>query len=161
MSAKWFTDCTTIEQAKQLYRKLAKRLHPDNGGNEKEFVDMQNEFESFCKNPRHSFHENSTNGTTKNSEPFDAKLFMDIINKLATIPGIDIEICGSWLWITGNTYPYKDYLKEIGCRWSVGKKKWYWTESPYQKRSSKKSMNRIRAEYGSQKVNISSRPVLE
>lgn len=161
MYEKYFKDCETIEQAKQVYRMLAKQLHPDNGGDAKQFVDMQNAFEHFCNNQHTHFSEKSANGTSKKSEPFDAKLFMDIINKLSTIPGIDIEICGSWVWITGNTYPYKDYLKECGCRWSVGKKRWYWTESPYQKRSSKKSMNRIRAEYGSQKVNINSRSVLE
>ena len=77
---------------------------------------------------------------------------MEIIEKLIHLDGIEIEICGTWIWLTGNTYFHREYLKEIGCRWSSGHKKWYWTEAPFYNKSSKKSMERIRLEYGSEKV---------
>ncbi|WP_430933262.1 hypothetical protein [Saccharicrinis sp. 156] len=41
---KYFLGFTDIEQAKQHYRKLAKRLHPDKGGTAHEFQKMQHEY---------------------------------------------------------------------------------------------------------------------
>jgi hypothetical protein len=32
----------------------------------------------------------------------------------------------TWWWLTGNTYPHKDMLKRWGCRWSKGRKSWYY-----------------------------------
>jgi hypothetical protein len=32
----------------------------------------------------------------------------------------------AWWWLTGNTYPHKDMLKRWGCRWSKGRKSWYY-----------------------------------
>lgn len=31
----------------------------------------------------------------------------------------------TWWWLTGNTYPHKDMLKRWGCRWSKGRRAWY------------------------------------
>lgn len=45
----YFNNVHTAEEAKELYRKLVKRLHPDCGGNAEEFVAMQNEFEAVWK----------------------------------------------------------------------------------------------------------------
>jgi hypothetical protein len=32
----------------------------------------------------------------------------------------------TWWWLTGNTYPHKDMLKRWGCRWSKGRRAWYY-----------------------------------
>jgi hypothetical protein len=31
----------------------------------------------------------------------------------------------TWWWLTGNTYPHKDMLKRWGCRWSKGRRAWF------------------------------------
>lgn len=31
----------------------------------------------------------------------------------------------TWWWLTGNTFPHKDMLKRWGCRWSKGRRAWY------------------------------------
>lgn len=42
---KYFDNCKTKEAAKKKFRKLAKELHPDTGGNEKDMVELKRQFE--------------------------------------------------------------------------------------------------------------------
>lgn len=43
----YFYDCTTKEEARKRYIELCKKLHPDKGGSDKEFKDMQAEYDRF------------------------------------------------------------------------------------------------------------------
>jgi curved DNA-binding protein CbpA len=43
----YFYDCTNKEEARKRYLELAKKLHPDKGGSDKEFKDMQAEYDRF------------------------------------------------------------------------------------------------------------------
>ena len=43
---KYFTEITTPQQAKEKYRKLAKKMHPDVGGSPIEFQEMQMEYQT-------------------------------------------------------------------------------------------------------------------
>lgn len=83
-----------------------------------------------------------------------AEEFMDIIEKLLKMSGLDIELCGSWLWIGGNTREHKDALNAAGCRWSNNKKLWYWRheEDGHRWHKGKKTMADICATYGSQHI---------
>ncbi|RKD89812.1 J domain-containing protein [Mangrovibacterium diazotrophicum] len=47
---KYFLGITDIEQAKLHYRKLAKQLHPDKGGTDVDFQEMQTEYKEFLLN---------------------------------------------------------------------------------------------------------------
>lgn len=78
--------------------------------------------------------------------------FIEIINVLVRMGGLEIELCGSWLWIGGNTRENKDGLKAAGCRWSNNKKLWYWHHEEPGKhwRRGNSTMNDIRRKYGSQ-----------
>ena len=79
--------------------------------------------------------------------------FRQIIDLLMKLEGIDVELCGSWLWIGGNTKEHKDALKAAGCRWCSKKKLWSWHHPEEGQRYSKrgnKDMSYIRTKYGSQ-----------
>ena len=52
----------------------------------------------------------------------DSDKFKDIINELIKYNELTIEIIGSWLWISGNTYPLRDMIKNLGLLWSKGRK---------------------------------------
>lgn len=78
--------------------------------------------------------------------------FIDIISALLRLSGLRIELCGSWLWIGGDTRAHKDTLKALGCRWSKQKALWYWhhTEDSRRRYRGRSSMAEIRNKYGSQ-----------
>ena len=71
---------------------------------------------------------------------------------LLKLDGLEVELCGSWLWIGGNTRENKEALKAAGCRWSNNKKLWYWRHEEDGRSWSrgKKTMSQIRSKYGSQ-----------
>lgn len=160
---KWFRDCKTAEQGKARYRELVRKYHPDNGGTGEELKEISVEFKSWFA--RHKDIHTNSEGKTYTSEKETtetAEDFMEIINSLSTLPGIDVEICGTWLWISGNTYPVKEQLASFGCRWSRSKKKWYWTTEEFAKaRYKTPSMAHIRMMYGSQKVKLNRQMCIE
>ena len=75
---------------------------------------------------------------------------------IPTDADVKIELCGSWLWISGDTKPHKDNLKRIGCRWSNNKKQWYWrppgSGRAWFRSSNEYSMEQIRSDYGSVEI---------
>ena len=76
---------------------------------------------------------------------------MDMINALLRM-GVDVEVCGSWIWVSGDTRPVKGALKGMGFRFSGNKQCWYWHEGPFRKRGKHIcSMDEIRDMYGSEK----------
>lgn len=85
--------------------------------------------------------------------------FREIVSKLIVIDGLDIELCGSWLWIGGNTMAHKDELKALGCRWSRNKGMWHWHHNEDGARWSRgrSTMGDIRAKYGSERLTYTDR----
>lgn len=73
---------------------------------------------------------------------------------LNNVQGLTVELCGSWLWIDGETYEVKEQLKKLGCLWSRSKKRWYWRDPETAKGWShgKTTMHHIRTRYGSKMV---------
>lgn len=50
----YFKDCKTKDEAKELFRKLAKKLHPDYGGDENQMKSLLKQYESFEEIKNHS-----------------------------------------------------------------------------------------------------------
>lgn len=168
----YFADCRNIEDVKEAYRKYAKALHPDNGGDAEEFKRMQQAYTAAYNRLRYTHRKTAGNsnddrttaaGSTYNShnDDFTAEAFADVINKIIGLDGVDIEIVGSWIWLSGNTYPYKDIIKAAGFFWSTKHKKWYYSgDKKKSKRHSKMSFDEVRALHGSHDLKTSWRPKL-
>jgi len=45
-------------------------------------------------------------------------------------PELTVEITGSWIWVSGDTKPVKDELKDHGMKFSFKKTKWYLKGAP-------------------------------
>ena len=47
--------------------------------------------------------------------------------------GIEIEVCGSWVWVSGDTKPHKERLKALGFCWHSKKHCWYKSSNGYRR----------------------------
>jgi hypothetical protein len=76
-----------------------------------------------------------------------------IIDEIQHLPNIEAEICGNWLWVSGDTKPKASFFREIGLKWASKKEMWYWRPAGYRKKSKKVyNMDEIRNRFGSKKV---------
>ena len=147
------------DEIKSAYRKLAMKYHPDRGGNEEVFKQINNEYEQAMEQAKIN---ETRKAKTKKEEDFiksqymNSKNFRNIIDKLIVLEGIEIEITGTWLWLRGNTYKYKEYLKsEFNAQWSKSKKCWFISPNKDFRKTrgyKGKSMSSIRSTYGSTKI---------
>ena len=72
--------------------------------------------------------------------------------------GLTVEVVGNWLWLSGQTKPYAQDLREAGFQWSKSKERWFYKPStlPSKKKSDRQiSMEEIRDYYGSQLLHLS------
>ena len=148
----FFDDCKTLDDVKRTFKELAKKHHPDCGGDADTFKAMIQDYErafNRCKNIRTS----TTGETYEKATTETAAQYADIISAFIHVDDLTIEIIGSWVWITGNTYKYKDDLAAHGFIWSYSKKAWYNPGEKLQgKRRGHYSMNKLRERYGSEVV---------
>lgn len=146
-----FFKSTNIEDLKKEYRELAKKYHPDFGGDTRTFQDMQAEFIDLCQRLANV---HKADETAQEDEAQEApEEFASVINQVVTLDGVDIEIIGKWVWVSGNTYANKEKIKNAGFFWSSKHKKWYWNGSTHKsKKHSKMDMQLIKAVHGCQKI---------
>ncbi len=149
MKTKYFSDCFSLDEVKRKYKELAMRHHPDKGGDTATMQDINNEYESICKNPRFDFAKQSH----QNQQDFIK--YPDIINQIISLDGIIIEMIGNWLWLSGNTYPHRSRLKEIGFFFAPKKTMWYYRPEEYKFHKNCKpiDIDFIRIKYGSDTIN--------
>lgn len=144
---KFFESCHTLDELKREYRRLAMIYHPDCGGTDAEMQELNAAYEAAMKEIRFTSPEGSRDAESTET----AAEFVQIIDLLLRLH-LDVELCGSWLWIGGDTKPVKDQLKAAGCRWASKKGLWYWhpaDEGCSRSRKGGASMSYIREKYGS------------
>ena len=134
---KEFSEVTGINEAKKVYKTLAKKLHPDVGGSEEEFKILNSVYNDFIENKIYF------------SNDFKIDLDLEkIISQILHFENITIELVGSWIWLSGDTKEIKDKLKELGFKWASKKKMWYYGEMKG-KSHGEKSLDEIKDKYGS------------
>lgn len=145
-----FSNCKTLDELKKAYRKAAMDNHPDRGGSTKAMQRINAEYEKAFEALKYQQNSNAANGKQYHTDETPAD-FINILDVLFRIPDLEIELCGRWLWIGGDTFKSKDLLKAAGCKWSAKKKLWSW-HFPEEHISfhKAKSMDEIREKYGSQ-----------
>ena len=146
---KYFTNIRTLDELKAAYRRLALKYHPDMGGSTEIMQEINAEHDALFEQLKRQ-HNASADEYHQTTET--AAEFREILSVLLGLPGLTVELCGSWLWISGETRQHKEALKAAGCRWSSSKKMWYWRhpEDARVHYRGKRSMNEIRRKYGSQ-----------
>ena len=135
---KEFQGVEGINEAKKIYKTLAKKLHPDVGGSEEDFKILNEIYNNLIEHKIYF----------SNSSKIDIEL-EKIISLILHFENINIELVGSWIWVSGDTKEIKEKLKEIGFKWASKKKMWYYGEMKA-KNPNPKSMEEIKAKYGSE-----------
>lgn len=144
----------TPETIKQAYRKACSQYHPDRNPAGLEMMKLVNQAYEALQDK---------SGTVNKADNDLASYGEAIFTALSKIIhlGFDIEICGSWVWLHGDTKPHRQLLKESGFMWAPKKQLWYFRPAEYKSFGRGKfTMDEIRASHGSQKVTMSDRSKL-
>ena len=142
--AKFFGNVKSLQELKKLYKELARKYHPDFGGNVETMQAINAEYDSMI-----SWFAKHGNKTEKEKASAEVpERFRKIIETLLKMPYIQVEIIGGWIWLSGNTGLYLRKLKAMGFTWSTKQKRYYLSDGVSGK-ASRYSMERIREIYGS------------
>lgn len=152
----YFVNISNVEDLKKQYFTLAKKYHSDiTGGSDDIMKEINSEYAGLFKIYKDVHKTTKTNSKEKtytakkstNEIPMD---FITIINTLLKLDGIEVELCGRWLWVSGNTRVHKEALKAAGCKWSHNKSMWSWHYPEDSVRRHKPTtIGEIREKYGS------------
>ena len=148
----------TLNDIKQVFRKLVSVNHPDKGGNTETMQLINTAFAELCK----YFETNETLDINQEEQEAAHNFDFSFLDTLKTLHGVIIEVCGYWVWLSGNTYPHKETISNLGFKFSGAKKSWYWSptiDTSKYKRGSK-SMKNIRQEFGSKIIKTESQAAI-
>jgi curved DNA-binding protein CbpA len=151
----------SIETLRSAFRKKCLELHPDKGGDAVKFAAMKNEYDILIKLAAAGEAGRANQESREARFNFESeKELAEMIEKLMKVSGIIIEVCGSWLWISGNTFVVHEQLKCLGLKFSGQKKCWYWASTIKQgKVRGRYSMDKIRSKFGSMVLESEAAPV--
>ena len=140
------------EIIKTAYRKACSIYHPDRNPAGLEMMKLVNIAYETLKDE---------SGKAIDSNSADISSYgTDIFNALSAIihMGFDIEICGAWVWLHGDTKPHRELLKESGFKWAPKKMLWYFRPADYKSKGRGKfSMDEIRNTHGSERFTMKER----
>lgn len=156
------------ERVERAYRRAAMKYHPDRNPAGHVMMQAVNAARATLKDWQGTLdHGNAERATRYGSDLNDA------IDWLIHCVGLDLEICGSWLWVSGDTRTHKDRIKSFVTddngkpnrfRWHSKKAKWYFAPNDFEGRRrrfrSNVDMNEIRDKYGSQHVRTQPRTAI-
>jgi hypothetical protein len=141
-----------LDSLKKQYFKLAKKYHPDAGGTTVQFQQLQAEYNSLLKKLLNG---SSLNTEQKENEIIIDQAIRDIINSLINIEGLNVEVIGKWLWISGDTYPVRTTLKQAGLTFIKKAGIPYWVYKGVESTSrGKMSIEDIKNKYGTHKFDV-------
>lgn len=145
---RFFDACDTLDELKKAYHAAAMKYHADRGGVEDDMKAINAEYETRFQAIKQSHNSQDTAARATSESTGD---FVRIIDHLLRLDGLEVELCGRWLWIGGNTRANKEHLKACGCRWSKRKGLWSWhfAEDGDTRHRGTKTMAQIRSKYGS------------
>ena len=144
----YFKGCTNLDQIRKRYKELALINHPDKGGNTSTMQEINSEYQYIIKNEMFDFAQQTE------EEKKEFIKYPEILSKIIGLEGIEIEIIGNWIWVSGNTYPHRVILKESGFFFGHKKVMWYYRPEDYKSTNRKPlDIEEIRIKYGSDKIN--------
>lgn len=148
MKLQFFKNIKTKDELRKAFIELLKQHHPDKGGDLETCKALNNEYDFLFKKFNASEYSNvDSKMSYKEADDLDEEI-AKILNSIIGME-VRIEIIGYWIWVSGDTFNYKEYLKELGFRWSSNKKSWYKSmiDTGYRKFSKYKNMDELRENF--------------
>jgi hypothetical protein len=125
------------------YRKAVSTYHPDRNPSGTEMMKLINQAYDVLKNL-------SDVSTLEAKDQAYGEAINAALNTIHSLVGLEVEICGAWVWVMGNTKAHKEILKAAGFRWGKVKQRWYFRPAEWKSKNRKPwSMDQIRDTYGS------------
>lgn len=129
---------------KAAFRRAAQKYHPDKGGSNEMMQAVNAAYAELQKHYGETIAEFGADAGY-------ADRLNDAINAIIHLDGLNIEVCGLWVWVSGDTRTHKESLKAAGYFWASKKFMWYFR--PEESKGGRgKSMDEIRGKYGSVSV---------
>lgn len=147
----YFTGCFKVEHLKREYKRLAMLHHPDRGGDLRVMQAVNAEYHEKLKGYDGSESTGEDGKAHKYSYRYEREQsLVDKISELIALRmvGVNIDLIGTWIWVTGETKPQKDKLKAIGMKWHSKRLCWFYQNDGYRHRYSNSSLNSLAAKYG-------------
>jgi hypothetical protein len=148
----FFEFCKTLDEVKALYRTLAKEHHPDKGGDVETMQTINRQYTLKCE----SIIKGSNLFTQEeaDTELLNTEKYKEALQAIIYLDGLNIELVGTWIWVTGETRKHKDVLKKALFCFAPKKVAWYFRTAEYKVHNIiPLSLDEIRAKYGSEKIN--------
>ena len=134
----YFEDCNNVGEIKKRFHALMFENHPDRHG--PEVREQQNNITAAIIAVYHELlsaangtQSKGTDGRTHTysyNRANEAAVIAKIQQLLALrLSGVQIQLIGLWIWVTGDTKPVRAQLKEASMRWHSKRLCWYW--KPY------------------------------
>ena len=157
---KHFSSVTSLDELKLQYKKLAFKNHPDRGGKTEVMQEINSEYEQLLNRiineaSKDQYQDSSENGrgfwSSRSEHSEVEKKVKQAIDAIINLDGLDIEIIGVWVWVSGDTKQHKDKLKEAGFVWNRVQCKWVFIGKKSNGRG-RMTLDQMRDLHGSQKV---------
>ena len=146
----------TYEAVKTAYRKACSKYHPDRNPAGAEMMKAVNVAYQTLVEHFENVDEIHNNGTEKT-----ASYTGEALNSIINLDGLKIEVCGAWVWVTGETKAHKDILKTNGFYYASKKQAWYFRPVEFKSSNRKEfTLDQIRDKYGSSRAKASGRALL-
>ena len=76
-----------------------------------------------------------------------------VCEELIKLDGLLIEVVGTWLWISGETFKHKSIFNKYKMRWNKMRKLWqYDSTGEYKRTKNKRSDEEIKSYFGSEVI---------
>ena len=147
----YFFGVLTVDAIKKHYRQLAMLHHPDIGGDHETMQEINKQYHKALK----GCHGQTTQTDTgkEYAYRYDEALEQSVVEAIAKLialqmPNVTIALIGTWVWIVGDTKPYKDAIKAIGCKWHRTRECWFFSAHPHKGFYSRSGFDGLAARYG-------------
>jgi len=141
------TATASPHEIKTAYRRASAKYHPDRNPAGLEMMKAVNvAYSSLIE----FNYDGSTNPIDEDVNGDYGELLSDAINAVINLTGLDIEICGAWVWLSGETRQHKEAIKAAGYFWARKKQAWYFRPADYKsKNRGSWDLDKIRSHHGS------------